>query len=426
MNHLQRRAWAQIVQQVNGLAVSGTIAALHRRGGFEVDSLADLTGNEAYLLAAERALQNLGWVKPAKVELYVQMLDRVATGEGIDWEQLNREFPGNAPTETQMKGHIVGCHLGKFYPHFSPSDPVFESLRWAESGKWTDLGKHALPFCKVYDYPLSYQPLLERVEELLFGDHRCVTVFEEEHLDRDRDVKFSGEVFSPTLAKPFLSLLLPLFNAPGSPEVVVDVGCGDGAVLETVAGALASEPVLVGADFSPIARERAAERLGSTAHILFGDIGDPTTLCEALEKVGVKPERAVFITKSVIHNRSYQGTPSRKSEAGGWISPVGEALSLSDVEQDLIRFFQRWKPFIKRYGMVIAEPYLVPEKVAASNWDRSLQPCLALTHAYSSQLLVPRESFLKSAEQAGLQAEIAADLGSRVQGHDAMLVVKLQ
>jgi hypothetical protein len=146
-----------------------------------------------------------------------------------------------------------------------------------------------------------------------------------------------------------------------------------------------------------------------------------------LQELEVDPQESVFINKSVIHNRTYLGpTQTVASGEGGWISPEGNALSLKDVERDLLGFFKRWREIGNRHGMVVAEPYLVNEEVVAKCWDRSLQPCLALTHAYSCQLLVPRESFLRVAREAGFKTEIAADLGGTVQGHSAMLVLSLR
>lgn len=432
MNALQRKAWCQIVQHTNGLALAGTLDSLYRHGAFELLKQSGTLpkGNSAYLRAALVALKNLGWLSSEGLtergEQALEWLEIYSAAIHQD-PKLRARIPLETVAGRQLRGHLEGLAVAANGFQVKASDSLAEELGWAVKSEWTDLGRTALLFAGVYNYPRSYGPLLSQAEELLFGNHRCLSVTGEEHLDRTRDLRFSAEVFGPKLARPFLDFLLPSFQSHRPPTALVDLGCGDGTVLKTLAESLPAEinPLLVGTDTSEIALKHAAEKLAETRlrHlVLYGDITEPAQLRESLENAGLDPTRVVFLTKSVIHNRTFRGENGR---GGGWITSAGESVGRSQVENDLLEFFTGWRDVLPEHGMVVAEPYLVEEQEAARYWDRSLQPCLALTHAYSGQLLLPRESFLSAAASAGLTTEVACDLGSDVQGHSAMLVVKL-
>ena len=73
-------------------------------------------------------------------------------------------------------------------------------------------GELALSLARQYRYPVTYLPLLRQVPELLFGEPRKPgdngDDGEETHLDRELDLRFSGDVFAAACREPFLRLAL--------------------------------------------------------------------------------------------------------------------------------------------------------------------------------------------------------------------------
>src|SRR5262249_7449955 len=91
---------------------------------------------------------------------------------------------------------------------------------WVRDGRFTPAGETALTLAKQYRYPMVYLPLLRSVPELIFGAALATpspasSAFStgETHLDRDLDIRFSGEVFAALCRAPFLEIALPLFDA---------------------------------------------------------------------------------------------------------------------------------------------------------------------------------------------------------------------
>lgn len=440
------QAWGQIVSQVNGLAVGSTLEVLHRRGQLEPLALGRtlVEGNPAYLKAARRALVGLGWCDHKSVtEHGREALQHAKLYENVSgWLahlQNGAERPisrapqlGESRGAWQVQKHLEGFEIASQLDDLSADSPCCVSLGWSKTGDWTALGQHALALLNVFNYPLSYLRLLSQADQLLFGDPSLVPVDGEAHIDRKRDIRFSGQVFSPPLAEAFMSLLLPLFEAPNPPRCLFDLGCGDGRMLRELSSLLTvrlqRQPtlILVGGDTSSIARDVARETLKDSsyeAHVVEADIGEPAQIARRLDDLGHSPEETVFVCKSVIHNRTFRGGVELGQESSGaWVGLNAEQLTSFQVEGDLSEFFQRWKPFLQRHGMVCAEAHTVSEEVVMKNSMRSLQPCLDLTHTYSRQLLVEAPVFWRCAERAGLDRQGGYEFGAAAQGHNAMTV----
>src|SRR6185312_15987533 len=235
-------------------------------------------------------------------------------------------------------------------------------------------GEIATSLARQYRYPVMYLPLLRQVPELIFGEPATTDEGgEETHLDRELDLRFSGDVFTAACREPFLGLALPLFEAAPldrQPALVVDAGCGDGALLEALYLAvrertargrcLAERPLLMaGVDPSPVARRMASARLSAAGvpHVILdGDIGDPVGLERALAARGLDARDALHVCKSAIHDRAYEGPGPEIPEspespayagppgAGAYALPDGSAIPASSVALDLAALFRRWLP----------------------------------------------------------------------------------
>jgi SAM-dependent methyltransferase len=341
-----------------------------------------------------------------------------------------------------------------------------------ETPALTSDGELALSLAAQYRYPVTYLPLLRQVPDLLFGhpgDPRQPGRpgdpsqpgepggdGEETHLDRELDLRFSGEVFSAACREPFLRLALPLFDQapPGrQPALVVDAGCGDGTLLEVLYRAvrdrtergrhLAERPLtMVGVDPSPVARRMAAARLslaGVPHLILDGDIADPAGLRRALAARGLDAGDALHVCKSAIHDRAYAGpgiaSPRAGTQqgsvppagdppagAGAYARPDGSAIPASAVALDLAALFRRWRPLARRHGWLVIEAHAVPAATLAALIGRTHATVLDATHGYACQYPVEPATFAWAARAGGFVSRGHAEPGAATLGHTILTV----
>jgi hypothetical protein len=341
-------------------------------------------------------------------------------------------------------------------------------------------GELALSLARQYRYPVTYLPLLRQVPELLFGDLGQAAEpgghgdGEETHLDRELDLRFSGDVFAAACREPFLDLALPLFDRVplgGQPALVVDAGCGDGTLLEVLYLAvrertergrrLAGQPlVMVGVDPSPVARRMASARLSAAGvpHVILdGDIADPAGLERALAARGLDARDALHVCKSAIHDRDYSGPapegpvssragtqqggvpPASASPAtvlpatvlpaegppagaGAYALPDGSAIPARAVALDLARLFRRWRPLASRHGWLVIEAHAVPAAVLAGLIGRTHATVLDATHGYACQYPVEPAVFAWAARAAGFVSRGHAEPGATTLGHTILTI----
>jgi hypothetical protein len=331
----------------------------------------------------------------------------------------------------------------------------------ADAPGLTPDGELALSLARQYRYPVTYLPLLRQVPELLFGEPRKPAdgdnggsdnggsdnadggTGEETHLDRELDLRFSGDVFAAACREPFLRLALPLFDRTPldrQPALVVDTGCGDGTLLEVLYRAvreqtergrhLAERPLLMaGVDPSPVARRMAAARLsqaGVPHVILDGDIADPVGLERALAARGLNARDALHVCKSAIHDRAYEGpgpgAATPPPGAGAYALPDGSAIPASSVALDLARLFRRWQPLASRHGWLVIEAHAVPAAVLAGLIGRTHATVLDATHGYACQYPVEPAVFAWAARKGGFVSRGHAEPGAATLGHTILTI----
>lgn len=314
----------------------------------------------------------------------------------------------------------------------------------------TPEGVLAVSFAGQYWYPMGYLETFLRVPELLFGEPAVTQARtergEETHVDRGLDIRFSAGVFSRTCRAPFLDIALPIFDAApleAQPASVVDTGCGDGTLLKvlyegvrdrTVRGRhLERYPlVMVGAEPNVVAREAAAATLGASAiphHVVDGNVADPEGLGRTLRSIGVDPEGALHVSKSVIHNRPFvppedsEGARRRPARtAGAFAAPDGSLVENRLLEQNLVEHFRRWRGAAGRHGLLVVEAHTVNPSTAAGLVGRSLATVVDATHCYSNQYLVEPEVFMSAAREAGLSSRAHRELGAETVGHVVLTI----
>jgi len=306
----------------------------------------------------------------------------------------------------------------------------------------------AVAMARQYRYPMVYLPLLRSVPELIFGDPLAALPTagdvgqDETHLDRDLDIRFSGEVFAALCRAPFLQIALPLFDREplaAQPALVVDTGCGDGTLLETLYAAVRTQTargrsleeyplLMVGTDPSPVARRTTAARLtaaGIPHLIMDGDIADPARMARDLAAAGHDARDALHVCKSAIHDRAYHPPAPPATETPppaamtAFAHPGGGAIPASQMALNLAEMFRTWRPLARRHGWIVIEAHSVRSATAAALIGRTLATALDATHGYSCQYPVEPEVFAWAARAGGFTSRAHHIRRRRARPHPA-------
>jgi SAM-dependent methyltransferase len=501
------RVWDALCRHIDGMAVGTTMAALHEHGALAILAGQDrtefgplrerLAANAGFLHVALRLLADQGWVarqgEPGTDQMTIAPTARgrvvmtelagaypaavrslpvgVHSDPGPFGALMRRQWglpvagvPPDARHQvlSHLNGHLVApvMHaLNSGEADVATSRGAAEVLAvtgWArldtEVPELTPDGEIAISLARQYRYPVMYLPLLRQVPELIFGEPgKADDGDEETHLDRELDLRFSGDVFAAACRKPFLGMALPLFEqAPldRQPALVVDAGCGDGTLLEILYLAvrertergrrLAERPLtMVGVDPSPVARRMASARLseaGVPHVILDGDIGDPAGLERALAARGLDARDALHVCKSAIHDRAYEGpgpaSPRAGAQQGGvppagagaYALPDGSAIPASSVAFDLASLFRRWLPVASRHGWLVIEAHAVPAAILAGLIGRTHATVLDATHGYACQYPVEPGVFAWAARTGGFVSRAHSEPGAATLGHTILTI----
>lgn len=368
--------------------------------------------------------------------------------------------PEHNATEAQILSHIEGALIGPTIVHlgmggmfhkyfmeasFRPEEyheypeqfkkllGFFAHLGWftERNGtfQFTDKGLFFARRATAYGVTVSYSPLFRRLDELIFGDPkklRDVKPGEEElHVDREMNVWGSGGAHA-TYFKKIDEIVIDLFNRPiaEQPKGILDMGCGNGAFLQhlfevieqrTERGKVLDEhPLfLVGVDYNEAALRITRGNLIKAdiwAKVVWGDIGRPDLLAEELsENYGIQLNALLNVRTFLDHNRIWetpdQSFDKRVSTSTGAFSHRGERLSNAAVEANLLEHFQKWKPHVERFGLLVIELHTVAPAITAANLGRTPATAYDATHGFSDQYIVEPEVFTRIAEEAGLHAD---------------------
>jgi hypothetical protein len=366
-----------------------------------------------------------------------------------------------------LNGHLIApVMFGLMQAHRPPAGNAAQILArpgWVRrdggADRLTAAGEMAMVLARQYRYPMVYLPLLRSVPELIFGDPPAALPMAgadaagETHLDRDLDIRFSGEVFAATCRAPFLDVALPLFDrepAAEQPALVVDTGCGDGTLLETLYGAVRDQTargrriaehqlLMVGTDPSPVARRAAGARLAAAGvpHLIMdGDIADPARLARDLAAAGHDAQHALHVCKSAIHDRAYQPPAAAAPPAAApppaatsppaamtaFADPGGGAIPASQMALNLAETFRAWQPLVRRHGWIVIEAHSVRSSTAAALTGRTLATALDATHGYSCQYPVEPAVFAWAARAGGFTSRAHHEPGAAALGHTQLTI----
>ncbi len=320
-----------------------------------------------------------------------------------------------------------------------------------EGIRLSEAGNLASQWAPQYYYPVSYLSTFRKVPRLISGDESIPcpggSSTDETHVDRSLDIKFSGIVFDRTCRRPFLEIVLPIFDREPleeQPAGIVDTGSGDGTLLVELSRAIREHTLrgrlmdsfplaFVGVEYTQVAAEATKSALIIAgvpfARAVSGDIGHPDGIARTLVNEGIDPENALHVNKSVIHNRTYK-TPGCKNSTLGWkplsqapfVAPNGELIRPRDLECNLIEFFEAWKPLCRRHGMVVVEAHTADPELVCLKIGHNVITCMDATHGYSGQLLIEYEAFSRILEFTGYRVSAYRTLSGKIVGKPTMTI----
>ena len=277
----------------------------------------------------------------------------------------------------------------------------------------------------AYGVTVSYLLTFLHISELLFGNPNVFrdrpASSPEIHVNRSMNVWGSGGAHSSYFKK-VDEIVLDLFNRPvhEQPKGFLDMGCGNGAFIEhifkiiwrqTARGKILDEYPLfiVGADFNEAALRATRSTLnhaGVWAKVVWGDIGRPDLLAEELEKKYDLFLGDLLNVRSFLdHNRTYEpveAQATRPSLSTGAFASRGERLRNRDVEANLVAHFNKWMPYVERFGLLVIELHTIDPALAAANLGKTAVTAYDATHGFSDQYILELDCFLRAAEETGL------------------------
>jgi len=293
----------------------------------------------------------------------------------------------------------------------------------------TPVGTYAARVATSYGVTISYLPLFNVLDTLLFGNPRIPRIDEsgsELLVNRGMNVWGSGGAHK-TYFKKVDEIIVEIFNRPieQQPQGICDMGCGDGTLLEhlywvirtrTARGTVLDQHplLLVGADFNKVARRVTKQRLrkaGIQTHfVIAGDINRPAQLAGDLEGLGYDVHNLLHVRSFLDHNRPYSSPANYVSgtaigHSTGAFAHLGEEIPPDELEENLVRHLHRWAPYVGRFGLLILELHTLPPELTAANLDKTPAVAYDGTHGFSDQYLVELPVFLDCARKAGLQTD---------------------
>ncbi len=359
--------------------------------------------------------------------------------------------------ESQISRHIEGVLVGPitvflgmdgmFHKYFMEAsfsadefheDPIsfskildfFTFLGWFSKKndhyRFTNKGLFFARRSSAYGVTVSYIPTFRRVDELIFGNpnifRSSIPNAHEIHVDREMNVWGSGGAHSAYFKK-IDEVVIELFNRPieEQPKGILDMGCGNGAFLihlfevieqRTKRGTLLEQyPLfLVGVDYNKAALKVTRANLVKAdiwAKVIWGDIGDPKQLEEDIqESYNIELCDLLNVRTFLDHNRPW--TPLKEknlaiSTSTGAFASCGNRLSNSEVEGNLKEHFEKWEPYIKKFGLLLIELHTIDTEVAAQNIGKTATTAYDATHGFSDQYILELEVFRKVIQQIGLK-----------------------
>ena len=201
------------------------------------------------------------------------------------------------------------------------------------------------------------------------------------------------------------------------------MGCGNGAFLihlyeiieqRTKRGQMLSEhPLfLVGVDYNQEALKVTRANLIQAdiwAKVIWGDIGDPQQLeADLRDDYNIDLSQLLNVRTFLDHNRIWSNPLSlderKGSESSGAFAHRGNRIGNNAVELNLKEHFNKWMPYVKKFGLILIELHTVPPEIVAQNVGKTAATAYDGTHGFSDQYIVEIPVFLKVLEEIDLRS----------------------
>jgi len=292
--------------------------------------------------------------------------------------------------------------------------------------QFTETGLFFAKRATAYGVTVSYLPTFSKMDELLFGNPnvlRNVAEGEDEiHVDREMNVWGSGGAHD-TYFKVVDEIIIKLFNLPieEQPKGILDMGCGNGAFLQhifdvidrqTLRGKMLDDhPLfLVGVDYNQTALKVTRANLIKAdiwAKVIWGDIGRPDILADDLvENYNIDLKDLLNVRTFLDHNRIWEApkqiTKDRVSHSTGAFAHRGARINNNLVEDNLLEHFNKWSPYVKKFGLLMIELHTIAPALTAANLGKTAATAYDATHGFSDQYIVEIDVLNKIAAEAGL------------------------
>ncbi len=325
-------------------------------------------------------------------------------------------------------------NAGEFHKDANNFESLLDFFVWLgwfekrnQNFSFTDKGLFFAKRASAYGVTVSYIPMFRHMDDLLFGDAaalRNVTSGEDEkHVDREMNVWGSGGAHAAYFKK-MDEVIIDIFNLPieEQPKGILDMGCGNGAFLihafetieqRTLRGQMLEEhPLfLVGADYNDAAIKVSRANLIQAdvwAKLMWGDIGDPDRLSQDLmENFKIDLSELLNVRTFLDHNRIWSAPLNTDnldtSTSTGAFAHRGQRISNNLVEANLKEHFNKWRPYIKKHGLLLIELHSVDPSKVSENLGKTAATAYDGTHGFSDQYIVELDVFKSVIDSIGLQ-----------------------
>ncbi|NBI44329.1 type I polyketide synthase [Burkholderia sp. ISTR5] len=310
---------------------------------------------------------------------------------------------------------------------------------WLEARLWlapgdgirlNERGRHLCERALTMGVTASYRPMLMALPELIGGDPRRVLTRDadghETYVDRTLNVIGSGFQHGKYF-NDLADLVVELFDREpieAQPRYIVDMGCGDGALLRHLHTAIATRSargrcldrhplLLVGADYNQRSLDATGRTLDGLPHLLVhADIGKPQALLDALREHGIDDPDAILHVRSFLdHDRPLDLTaePADAAQPAAddhvYVDARGNWLPSARVARDLREHLARWAGIMGRHGLIVLEVFALPVRLTREYFSQTESFSFDFYHALSRQALVDAGTFHQALASAGLYPE---------------------